>query len=169
MYPELLVFWGENTRFSFWCFLPYSTGNSVERGAVRAMPASPVAERRVTAKRNCPSAINPDEFRVIPASLPAFLQMKGDSSAELWLCVTSAQAALQRSGGEPSRRGLPDQGRMWDDQGRTWDIQEKLGAPQVTFTASWGTQCLVLLVTGVKIQEQQNRDLTKVSRVILFC
>lgn len=48
-------------------------------------------------------------------------------------------------------------------------LQEKLRTSQVTFTASYGTRCLVLLVTGVKTREQQNRDLIRVLIVILFC
>lgn len=48
-------------------------------------------------------------------------------------------------------------------------LQEKLGASQVAFTVSYGTRCLALLITGVKIQEQQSRDLIGVSIMILFC
>lgn len=47
-------------------------------------------------------------------------------------------------------------------------LQEELGASQVLFTASPGIWCLMLLVTGAKAREQQNRGCVEVTIVILF-
>lgn len=100
-YAELLVFWGENTTFSFRCFLAYSTENSVEYGAIRAMLISPSKKRHATATINFSKTVHykPQQVQGDPCFSPGFSANRGIfvcKTLTLYYLFTGSSAAQRR-------------------------------------------------------------------------